>query len=235
MAKRRKGRVSDRLKRQLARKERGRRQAVRAIRRYILIICEGEKTEPNYFEAFKGDLPKGVLDSVNIDIDGTGKNTLSLIEEAIRYRRRREKELGRDYDQTWAVFDRDSFPPQNFNNAIFKAREAMPEIHAAWSNEAFELWYLLHFEFYQSALSRDQYKQKLEDNIAKRSGQPFAYRKNDQRLYDLLKEYGDVERAIKWATQLEDEHDGENFAEHNPCTKVHRLVQVLLALKVGAE
>lgn len=35
----------------------------------FLIICEGEKTEPNYFDAFK-------VKSAKIIIEGTGCNTL---------------------------------------------------------------------------------------------------------------------------------------------------------------
>ncbi|MDR0803309.1 hypothetical protein [Fluviicola sp.] len=33
---------------------------IRNKRKYYLIVCEGTKTEPNYFEALKDDLPKGV-------------------------------------------------------------------------------------------------------------------------------------------------------------------------------
>ncbi|MCB9304533.1 MAG: RloB domain-containing protein [Lewinellaceae bacterium] len=120
----RKAKVPNHVKKRLERKAKRRRVEVLPQRQYFLIICEGAKTEPNYFESFKNDLPKGVLENVNIDIDGTGKNTLSLIEETIKHRANREKSLGRQYGQTWAVFDRDSFPPQNFNNAIFKARDA---------------------------------------------------------------------------------------------------------------
>jgi hypothetical protein len=51
-----------------------RREKVRKLRR-ILIVCEGEKTEPNYFKGFQTN-PE-VYDS--IDIHGTGYNTVSLI------------------------------------------------------------------------------------------------------------------------------------------------------------
>lgn len=199
----------------------------RSIRRYFLIVCEGVKTEPLYFEAFKADLPKGALD---IDIEGEGKNTQSLIEAVVRIRDMREKMSGRIYDQVWAVFDRDSFPPQNFNSAIFKARGCSPEIRCAWSNEAFELWYLLHFEFYQDAASRRQYQERLEQDLTRRMGKPFKYRKNDPQMYALLKEFGNLDQAILWAIGLRDGHSGENFADHNPCTLVYLLVQELQSL-----
>lgn len=222
--------VPNHLKKRLERQEQKRLVGVRSQRRYFLIVCEGIKTEPLYFEAFKADLPKGVLDNTSVEIEGKGKNTLSLIEDVIEIRKRREKAMGREYDQVWAVFDCDSFPAQNFNNAIFKARDAVPEIHCAWSNEAFELWYLLHFEFFQDAASRHQYQARLDQVISRRMGKIFKYLKNDRGMYALLKNYGNRKRAIEWATALEKHHTGENFADHNPCTKVYQLVQELMNL-----
>jgi hypothetical protein len=40
----------------------------------LLIVCEGEKTEPNYFRAFR----------VTSDIYGEGLETMRLVEEAER-------------------------------------------------------------------------------------------------------------------------------------------------------
>lgn len=222
--------VDNHLKKRLERQEQKRRQGIRTQRRYFLIVCEGTKTEPLYFEAFKADLPKGVLDSTSVEIEGKGKNTLSLIEEVIEIRKRREKAMGRAYDQVWAVFDCDSFPAQNFNNAIFKARDADPAIRCAWTNEAFELWYLLHFEFFQDAGSRHDYQARLEQVISRRLGKSFKYLKNDRGMYALLKSYGNQKQAIEWAIALETHHKGENFADHNPCTKVYELVKELMAL-----
>ena len=39
-------------------------------RKYYLIVCEGEKTEPNYFKSLKNALPKGVLEICEFSIDG---------------------------------------------------------------------------------------------------------------------------------------------------------------------
>ncbi len=51
----------------------------RPRRRYFLIVCEGEKTEPNYFEAISNQLPKDMVK--RITIVGTGRNT---VDAAIR-------------------------------------------------------------------------------------------------------------------------------------------------------
>ncbi len=53
--------------------DRKRKMGIKSKRLFYLIVCEGEKTEPNYFESLKEALPKGVLEMTNIDIDGTGK------------------------------------------------------------------------------------------------------------------------------------------------------------------
>jgi hypothetical protein len=187
-------------------------------RKFFLIVCEGAKTEPNYFESIKNRIPRGII---KLDIQGEGKNTLTLIEETIKIR---SKSLT-NYDETWAVFDKDSFPDQNFNNAINKAEKN--KINCAWTNEAFELWYLLHLEFINVAMNREDYKPRIENWITQKSEKPFKYQKNSNLMYQILQEFGDENQAISWAEQLEQNYDGNEFAKHNPCTKVHNLIKNL--------
>ena len=198
-------------------------------RKYFLIVCEGEKTEPNYFKAIKNTLPRGVMQC--IDIEGEGKNTLTLIEKIVTIREKERKLTGKKYDQTWAVFDRDSFPEQNFNNAINKGENLKNKVNCAWTNEAFELWYLLHLEFVNAAMSREEYKPRIENWISQRIGIEFKYAKNRLDMYSILQEYGNEEQAILWAKRLEREYEGYEFSNHNPCTKVHKLVIELNKLK----
>lgn len=134
----------------------------RRPRKTFLIVCEGAKTEKLYFDAFK---------LTSVQVEGTGKNTLSVVEEAIRLRE--------GYDEVWCVFDRDSFPAQNFNAAIEKASQA--GLRVAYSNEAFEIWYLLHFDFHTSALSRTLYAEKLSERLGR------AYKKNDPTIFEALR------------------------------------------------
>ncbi len=177
----------------------------RPLRQRFLIVCEGEKTEPYYFRGFR--VPKDV-----IDVIGIGYNTVGLVRKAID-----RMEHG-DYDQVWCVFDRDSFPVENFNNALSLAREY--NIKVAYSNEAFELWYLLHFDFHDTAISRQTYKIRLSQRLG------FEYKKNDPDMYELLEDK--QQTAIRNATRLLDGY-GEQLrpAYDNPCTAVHLLVQEL--------
>ena len=66
------------IKKRFARQEKGRSIEFREKRVYFLIICEGEKTEPNYFEGLKKDLPVGTLVITDMTINGTGKNPKAL-------------------------------------------------------------------------------------------------------------------------------------------------------------
>ena len=49
----------------------------RDLRKEFLIVCEGERTEPHYFEAFR--VAKEVYDVV-----GEGDNTINLVRRAIK-------------------------------------------------------------------------------------------------------------------------------------------------------
>jgi hypothetical protein len=72
----RKIKIPNEQRKRFAREELKRKKDVRNKRVYYLIVCEGAATEPNYFEGLKQDLPKGVLTAHQIDIEGTGRNTL---------------------------------------------------------------------------------------------------------------------------------------------------------------
>ncbi len=59
----------------------------------------------------------------------------------------------------WCVFDKDSFSDDNFNQA--KKLAENNNIRPAYSNEAFELWYLLHFGYHQAATSRNDMAKQI--------------------------------------------------------------------------
>ena len=195
---------------------------------FLLIVCEGEKTEPNYFESIKKYIPK---QRVEVEIYGSGKNTLDVVEEVVKLRHKFKSEKNRIYDEVWAVFDSDSFPAENFNNAINKGESLKENVFCAWTNEAFELWYLLHFEFVNVSMSREDYKPFIEKQISAKSGKPFKYLKNSEEMYRILQKYGDETQAIKRAETLEKLYTDKRYSAHNPCTMVHKLILKLNELK----
>jgi hypothetical protein len=229
----RKIKISNEHLKRFARAEQKRIQNARAKRRYYLIVCEGEKTEPNYFEGLKGDLPRGVLTACQIEIEGAGRNTQSLINEAIRLKAAYEKQANRPVDKLWVVFDKDSFLPDDFNSAIIRCKNNVPEIGCAWSNEAFELWYLLHFHYYDAGVRRNEYQRMIENNLKPVLGNGYSYKKNDTEMYATLKEYGSMEDAIRNAKRLCSEFgERQDYANQNPCTTVYTLVEELFNINL---
>jgi hypothetical protein len=183
----------------------------RQLRR-ILIVCEGEKTEPNYFKAF----PENPHIYDEIDIQGTGYNTISLVEKAVQLKNEAQKKRT-PYQEVWCVFDRDSFPWESFNEAIALAKRE--KIRYAYSIEAFEIWYLLHFDYYDTALSRTQYKEKLTDRLR------TEYLKNDTEMYNRLKDSQGI--AIQNAKKLYNFQCSKSIQAQNPVTTVFELVEKL--------
>ena len=172
----------------------------------ILIVCEGEKTEPNYFKRFR-------VTSAVIEVVGKGYNTLSLVKEALRMKEM-AWENDEPYDQVWCVFDRDFFPAHNVDNAWQLARKR--KLRTALSNEAFELWFLLHFDYITSAHTRQEYQDMLSDRLGRR------YEKNDPDIYvDLLQRQ---EQAVENAQKLMNQYNPRKPSRDNPCTEVHELV-----------
>lgn len=201
----------------------------RFIRCKILIVCEGEKTEPNYFKSFDMmDNKTGIV--YEITNEGGGINTIQVVEMAIKLRDAAVKE-GKPYDSVWAVFDRDSFKPQNFDNAINKAESQ--KINVAWSNEAFELWYIFHFCSRTTAMKRSEYKKQITNFVKKagykRGNTPYVYKKNDVEMRKILSFCHCSETdAISRARQQHQTFTGRNFNAHNPCTTVYKLVNLLI-------
>jgi hypothetical protein len=202
----------------------------------ILIVCEGEKTEPNYFKWYQTELQQ--LKSVSgrirvrtaeevyvdimrigdeIKINGAGRNTESLV----TYTLKKLEDSVIDYTEVWCVFDRDSFPAQSYHRAIQLAHQN--GLKVAYTNEAFELWYLLHYDYHDSALSRTQYQKKLSTRLGK------PYQKNSTTMHeDLQQTGGDQQVAINYAKRLLKKYgDRTDYADQNPSTTVHLLVEAL--------
>lgn len=104
----------------------------------FLIVCEGTKTEPHYFEALINNYISAVRE---VTIEGEGRATVALVDRTQEIKVELERKNAMTFDRVWVVFDKDDF--EDFNEAIKKAHKL--GFHSAWTNEAFELWYYLHF------------------------------------------------------------------------------------------
>jgi hypothetical protein len=191
----------------------------RETRKRFLIICEGEKTEVNYFKAF--DVPK----KIEVRVKGEGKNSLSLVEKAIKMIDNLKKDDS--FDQIWCVFDKDNCSKEQFNQAERLAKEN--NIKIAYSNEAFEIWFILHFQYLDIATSRSKYPKILTTQMKKYGllNEQEKYEKNREDMYEKLKPY--QRTAITNAAKLIQDRDEakKHPFDANPSTTVQELVQEL--------
>jgi len=191
---------------------------VKQERRYFLIVSEGIRTEPIYFEFLSQSLPRNLLKT--IEVHGEGDNTVNVVRKAIELRNERKNNLLLpNYDEVWAVYDKDDFPNAHYHEAIDLAQRN--GIESGHSNQSFELWYVLHFQFLQTALHRDDYIHILNRELG------FRYTKNSEAVVRHIQETGNVLRAIRWAEELEAVHEGQRPADSCPETRVYELVRRL--------
>ena len=191
----------------------------RETRKKFLIVCEGEKTEVNYFKAFT--VPK----KIEVRVKGEGKNSLSLVEKAIKIIDNLKQDDS--FDQIWCVFDKDNCSKEQFNQAERLAKQK--NIKIAYSNEAFEIWFILHFQYLDIATSRSKYPKILTTQMKKYRllNEQEKYEKNREDMYEKLKPYQTT--AITNAAKLIQDRDEakKHPFDANPSTTVQELVQEL--------
>lgn len=189
---------------------------------YHLIVTEGTKTEPLYFTALKDLINRHYSERISLKVEGRGVNTLTLFDEA--------KQLVEHslipYKHVWVVYDTDDFPPEQINQTAELCRRNSSEstqYHATWSNQCIELWYLLHFSYFQSDILRSEYAQKLTDCLnALHKG---CYAKNREDMFEILLPY--LPTAIENARKLWQRNSGKPPASSAPGTAVHELLDKL--------
>mgnify|MGYP001777849707 CR=1 FL=1 len=182
----------------------------------FLIVSEGAKTEPYYFEGLVRSLVGTMPEEV--EIEGAGRVTTSLVEWVAK----KVNRSPRNYDNVWVVFDRDDF--KSFDEAVFAAERN--GFHAAWSNEAFEYWLCLYLGRYDSALSRGDWVGILD--AAFRKAERGGFEKNREDIFSVLDELGDHEMAKRFAKSVREQYEAEEPpSRRNPCTTVDLLVEQL--------
>lgn len=197
------------------------------IRNLFLIFCEGENTEPEYFKSFP------VTTETKVETIGLGMKRTRMVEEVIkRIKGTKNAKNQENYDpdrQIWCVFDMDvhyidqEAEKQDFNNSIQLA--AKHKIKVAYSNDAFELWFLLHHQLVESAITRKEYYEKLSEiwhiNYEKeRKKLDFA-----KSLYQKL--LPNQSKAMKNAKKLFENQSHLPYCDQNLYTKVYELVEEL--------
>lgn len=203
-----------------------RRKAKRSSYDKVLIVCEGEKTEPNYFNEL---IQFYELNTANVDIDGScGSSPKSVFKRAINLWEIEDRK-GDPFDRVYCVFDRDSH--ETYEETVRKISEHKPKnlFHAAVSVPCFEYWLLLHFKFTTkpyaatgaSSIANEVFKE-LKDVMPN-------YTKGSINIFSTLA--SQVEFAKENATRSM-QHAEDNHTD-NPTTYIHDLVDYLQNLKAS--
>lgn len=185
----------------------------RSRRPVIYIICEGEGTEVIYFKRFRAR-------NSNLEIRPIISPQKSAY-HLVAYTRKliaQENYYPEDGDQVWCVFDR------NGNTDADLARAEQTAKRIAYSNPAFEIWFLLHFVDQRAALKdADEVIRKLDG----KHGIPNYKKTGD--YYSMLKDKQPV--VIERANNLFAIHTANGYPilsrDSNPITTVGEFVRML--------
>ena len=192
----------------------------RATNKTILIVCEGQ-TEKIYFESF----PVLTLTVEAIDLKGQSKTKLVESTQNI------VENCGKKYDEVWCVFDMDFKQGKkefaDFDNAIEKGKTL--GYNVAYSNDSFELWFYLHYQYTDQKNHRQFYYDFLSkewDLNYEKDGKTYKY---CSLIYNSINtdKNASQEDAIQRAKKLHLEQKDLKYHEQNPVTLVYKLVKFL--------
>ena len=203
-----------------------RKVGIRFIKNPFLIFCEGEVTEKIYFESFP------VTTETKIEVFGKGKSRMALVDDLIKYLDKNRKLKGQENfdedEQIWCVFDMDFDKNtkkiyEDFDNAIRKANSR--NIKVAYSNDSFELWFVLHHRPIISELRRKEYYIILSEILGYNYERYGKSKKKAEKLYGTF--FATQKNAINSSKKLYMGKKSLPPHKQNPCTKVYELVNEL--------
>ena len=212
-----------------------RRTAQRESYDLVLIVCEGQETEPNYLESLREHED---LSSVNVVITGEShSDPMSVVNHAIKIyeERANEKNPSTLFDKVYCLIDRDEHAKfdaavHKANTYTYKAKRNILTIVRSYP--CFEYWYLCHFKYSRAGIHKIGSKTAGDACISLLN--PLwqtifgtKYTKNQSNVYPKLAHL--IQLAItnsKRALQ-----DTESSSDMNPSTEVHLLVEYLLNIK----
>jgi len=222
------GRDNPPKSRQLARK--AHKETRRASYARVLIVTEGSKTEPLYFEEIRA---AHHLHSANVAVQPSQLGTAPI--QVVKYARQLFESgdlhrgiRPRSFDQVYAVFDRDDhgsyFDALNLAASLDgklqnDVREAI-SFKAIASVPSFELWLLLHYEDIQAPIHRDEVMQRLTQHIP-------GYEKGAGGAFSTTRDR--LESAMQRAQALAAKFNA--YSDPEPYTGIADLVTLLTTLR----
>ena len=190
----------------------------------VLIVCEGEKTEPHYFNGLRDHYG---INGANVEICGEcGSDPLSIFQHA-RQRYREEKDTGDPFDRVFCEFDKDTH--STYKPGLDQIAHATPKgtFVAINSVPCFEYWLLLHFKCttkpYETLPGISACNQVLNDLKAYI---PHYAKGMKDTIPEFIGQLDFAKRNAMYALQ-----EAEANHTDNPGTRVHELVNFLQHIK----
>ncbi|HIW89319.1 MAG TPA: RloB family protein [Candidatus Ligilactobacillus excrementipullorum] len=179
-----------------------------------VIYCEGQ-SEVQYFQMLARKYSRKNVSPQKIMIKSMAKSGLSLLDGAWRM------EKDRHHEKVYVVFDRDALTNAELSQCQKLAKQYHFQILFSCIN--FEVWILLHFEYFETSYTPAQLVKKL-------SGKNFFatdYQKFKGQPYDdfLLNRVG---VAMKNATLLA--RTNQNWLQSNPYTNLHHYLPEIFSV-----
>ena len=185
----------------------------------VLIVCEGERTEPLYFTDL---MDRHRLSTANIVVTGEGADPGTVVREAKNLRCREIRD-GENYDRVYCVFDRDEHA--TFNTASQEARASRIKLARSWP--CFEFWLVLHFGFTRGPYTKSPGKSAAQHCVDALRALLPGYEKGAGRIFRRLEDR--LDEALSNADRAK--ADAKATGSPNPSTEIHKLVRYLVCLK----
>lgn len=205
----------------------------------VLIACEDKVSSPNYFKMIIQKLKedKTITQDSLVIAQHEHVNPRGVLQDLLNHKK--DDKTYKDFEHRWIVIDRDiarvdggGHPKDDFLTALSEAKRKKVEV--AYSNDCFEIWYLLHFGYRDTAISRDdiikEVIKKLKDRncvtFSKLNKENIKTKEMTELIFNELLELQN--KAIKYAKKLlENYADSHNPESDNPSTRVFELVEIL--------
>lgn len=182
---------------------------------YFLIVTDTENTEKNYLEGLRKSLPENIRRKIAIRVVQSA--TKNLVETCLD-----EASMHPNYSEYWIVFDRDRVI--SFDQIILNAYKK--EIHVGWSNPCIEIWFMAYFGKMPSWNTSMQCCDKFAEQFKRITSK--SYKKSDTKIYEILSQYGDEEKACNIAEnkrKICKQNKIINPSDMCPCTRLDLLVR----------
>lgn len=195
------------------------------VKKTLVVFSEGEKTEPNYLNGYKGDHavdPRSIIVKNSKNTDPKG-----IINDAIKYKQ--ENKLSKD-DQLWVIFDRESV--SKYTHKYHKEATQLATsrgVNIAFSNVCFEQWLIYHFS--ASTRSYSSYANLISESelITKLSEISITSYEKGENIYSRLKDKIDTAKANAKAIreQLEQTDPDKHPAEKGGYVDIDLLLEAI--------